>query len=136
MRDYYLDERNYEIDELEKTVINDKTSILKSASFVGVSALVFGIGTYGIITLGGAMIDRIAAGESLKLSTYLGYDLQYSGLGLSIAGTVAGAIAGVKNIRNVSYKTKKLKKDKERLNEANRYYNAVDKEFKEREKSL
>ena len=99
---------------LERNITIDKENIIKGAVFIGASAVVFGLGTYGAVTVTKGLIERITSGESLTVRSYFGTELQKSGISLSAIAMVLGGIGLYKNTKNTIESVKELKKDKKR----------------------
>lgn len=108
-------EKQDRYDRTEKLVKRDKLDLLKSCGLLGASIIAIGAGAYGTITISSGILERIAAGETLTIGSYIGTNFQLAGIGLSIIGTVAGSYGSIRSIEKIKDDASTLKYHKKDL---------------------
>ena len=107
----------YLIEKIERNIEKDKESVAKDTALLGASALAVGIGALGIALLGDDVINAFTSGDALTLGSYMLVRFQGAGVLISAASVISGIVAAVDNTKNAISSFKKLKDDKNRLEE-------------------
>ena len=107
----------YLIERIERNIEKDKKSVAKDTALLGASALAVGIGALGIALLGDDVINAFTSGDALTLGSYMLVRFQGAGVLISAASVISGIVAAVDNTKNAISSFKKLKDDKNRLEE-------------------
>ena len=107
----------YLIERIERNIEKDKKSVAKDTALLGASALAVGIGALGIALLGDDVINAFTSGDALTLGSYMLVRFQGAGVVISAASVISGIVAAVDNTKNAISSFKKLKDDKNRLEE-------------------
>ncbi len=109
--------KTYTIVKIERNIEQDQKNIAKDTALLGASALAVGIGSLGVVLLGGDLINAFTSGDALTLGSYLLVKFQGTGFALSAASVTGGIVAAINNTKNVLSSFRKLKNDKTRLEE-------------------
>lgn len=107
----------YLIEKIERNIEKDKKSVAKDTALLGASALAVGIGALGIALLGDNVINAFTSGDALTLGSYMQVKFQGFGIAISATSVISGIVAAVNNTKNAISSFKKLKDDKNRLEE-------------------
>ena len=107
----------YLIERIERNIEKDKKSVAKDTALLGASALAVGIGALGIALLGDDVINALTSGDALTLGSYMLVRFQGAGVTISAISVIGGIVAAVNNTKNAISSFKKLKDDKNRLEE-------------------
>lgn len=107
----------YLIERIERNIEKDKKSVAKDTALLGASALAVGIGALGIAFLGDDVINAFTSGDALTVGSYMLVRFQGAGVAISATSVIGGIVAAVNNTKNAISSFKKLKDDKNRLEE-------------------